>query len=207
VDVQTRTLPRRLHAISGLVPVGAFLVLHVIVNASALRGAAAYEDMVRRLRDRPLLLLIEIVLILVPILYHGLYGLYLVATRPTGDPGDPTGRRRLARFQRATGVPVFVFLLFHMWTTRLVGVRQHDHAGVDLFHWMQALLANPWARAAYSAGLLAATAHFSAGLWLASEDWGVARTRPARVAAGVAAAGVFVALSTLGLRTLAAFRL
>jgi succinate dehydrogenase / fumarate reductase cytochrome b subunit len=187
--------------------VGAFLVLHVIVNASALRGAAAYEDMVRRLRDRPLLLLIEIVLILVPILYHGLYGLYLVATRPTGDPGDPTGRRRLARFQRATGVPVFVFLLFHMWTTRLVGVRQHDHAGVDLFHWMQALLANPWARAAYSAGLLAATAHFSAGLWLASEDWGVARTRPARVAAGVAAAGVFVALSTLGLRTLAAFRL
>ena len=186
---------------------GAFLVLHVIVNASALRGAAAYEDMVRRLRDRPLLLLIEIVLILVPILYHGLYGLYLVATRPTGDPGDPAGRRRLARFQRATGVPVFVFLLFQMWTTRLVGVRQHDHAGVDLFHWMQALLANPWARAAYSAGLLAATAHFSAGLWLASEDWGVARTRPARVAAGVAAAGVFVALSTLGLRTLAAFRL
>jgi len=207
VDVRTRSLPRRLHAISGLVPVGAFLVLHVISNGSALRGAASYEEMVRRLRATPALLLVEVLLIFAPLLYHGLYGLYLLATRPTGDPADPPGRRRLARFQRATGVPVFFFLFFHVWTTRLVGVRQHDHGGVDLFHWMQALLANPWARAAYALGLLAATAHFSAGLWLSAEDWGLARSRSARITAAVVAAGVFISLATLGLRTIAAFRL
>ena len=207
MELARRSLPRRLHAISGLVPVGAFLVFHLVVNASAMRGAEAYERMVHRLQHLPLLVVLEFALILVPMAYHGLYGLYLAATRPSGDPGAPSARRRLAIFQRATGIPLFAYILFHLWTTRLVQVAQHDHESVDLFHWMQALSATPWIRTAHVLGLLCATAHFSVGLRLSAEDWGLARTPAAKAAAGVVAALVFVTLAVLGLRSLAAFRL
>ena len=102
-------------------------------------------------------------------------------------------------------MPLFAFILFHLWTTRLVQVR--DHGSIDLFHWMQALYASPWIRAAYVGGLLAATSHFSAGLWSVAEDWGLARTSAARFAAAAFSIGVFVALSSFGLRSLAAFRI
>ena len=207
MELARRSLPRRLHAISGIVPVGAFLVFHLVVNASAMRGAEAYERMVHRLQRLPLLVGLEFALILAPMAYHGLYGLYLAATRPSGDTGAPPARRRLAIFQRATGIPLFGYVLFHLWTTRLVQVAQHDHESVDLFHWMQALYANPWIRAAYVVGLLCATGHFSVGLRLSAEDWGLARTPASKTAAGALAAAVFLSLAVLGLRSLAAFRL
>jgi len=207
VELAHRSLSRRLHAISGIVPVGAFLVFHLAVNSSAMRGAEAYDQRVRRLQQLPFVVALEFALVLGPMAYHGLYGLYLAATRPTGDPDASASRRRLAIFQRATGIPLFAYVLFHLWTTRLVQVAQHDHKSVDLFHWMQALYANPWIRAAYVVGLLCATGHFSVGLRLSAEDWGLARTPASKTAAGALAAAVFLSLAVLGLRSLAAFRL
>ncbi|HEY1435816.1 MAG TPA: succinate dehydrogenase [Thermoanaerobaculia bacterium] len=202
MEARSRSLPRRLHAISGLVPVGGFLAFHLYSNAAALRGADAYDRTARRLQELPLALVLEVVLLFAPLIFHAVYGLFLMAEEPAGSG---SGRRPLAIFQRATGILVFVFILFHLWTTRLVQI--HDHESLDLFRVMQALWASPWIRAFYVAGLLAATSHFSAGLWSVADDWGLARTRPARVAAAVLAAAVFAALSAIGLRSLAAFRL
>lgn len=202
MEARFRNLPRRLHAISGLVPVGAFLAFHLYSNTAALRGADAYDQTARRLQEMPLALVLEIALILAPLTFHGIYGLFLMAAEPAGRRHD---RRGLAVFQRATGVLLFVFILFHLWTTRLVQVR--DHESLDLYRLMQALYANPWIRAFYVAGLLAATSHLCAGLWSFADDWGLARSRPARVAVAVLAAAIFAILSAIGLRSLAAFRL
>jgi len=207
VELARRSLARRLHAIFGIVPVGAFLLFHIAVNSSAIRGAEAYDQTIRRLQRLPFVVALEFGLVLLPMAYHGLYGLYLAATRPGGDPGSPPARRRLAIFQRATGIPLFAYVLFHLWTTRLVQVAQHDHESVDLFHWMQALYATPWIRAVYVLGLLCATSHFAVGLRLSAEDWGLARTPAAKRAVGAIAAAVFVSLAILGLRSLAAFRM
>jgi len=182
-------------------------VFHLAVNASAMRGAEAYDRTVHRLQQLPLVVALEFAFVLAPMAYHALFGLFLAATRPAGDPGSPPARRRLAIFQRVTGIPLFAYVLFHLWTTRLVQVAQHDHESVDLFHWMQALYATPWIRAAYILGLLCATAHFSVGLRLSAEDWGLARTPAAKMVAGAVSAAVFVSLAVLGLRSLAAFRL
>ncbi len=199
------TLARRLHSISGVVPVGAFLVLHLYANASAARGAEAYNETARRLQETPLAVFLEIALVVLPLLFHGIYGLFLAAVEPDGPADAGPERRGLAVFQRATGVLLFAFLLFHLWTTRLVQVR--DHESLDLFRLMQALYASPWISAFYVAGLLAATAHLSVGLFALTDTWGLARTRPARVGAALLAAGVFLALSAIGLRSLSFFRL
>ena len=195
-------LSRKLHSLTGVVPIGVFLAFHLATNASAVRGAEAYNAMARRLQGLPLVVAIELLLIAAPLFFHAVYGMFLMAS---DEPPSVGARRRLATAQRATGVVLFAFVLFHLWTARLVQI--HDHESLDLFRLMQSALANPWIRAAYFAGILSATFHFSAGLWTFAETWGIAMTpRSRRVVAAVSTV-VFLGLSALGFSTLSAFRL
>ncbi len=105
-----------------------------------------------------------------------------------------------------TGVGLFAFVLLHLWTARLVQIR--DHESLDLFRLMQAVLANPWLRAAYVVGLIAATFHFSAGLWTFAETWGLAATaRARRIVAAAAAAAYSRRFPRWASSALSAFRL
>jgi succinate dehydrogenase / fumarate reductase cytochrome b subunit len=205
LEAARRSRLRRLHSIAGIVPVGAFLAFHLFVNAQAARGADAYNAIAARLQALPLAVGLEIFVIALPIFFHGIYGLFVTATEPPGDGRPGRGRRALSIFQRVTGVLLFGFILFHLWTARLVQV--HDHQSLDLFRLMQAVLSSQWMHAAYVAGLLGATAHLSAGLFTFADAWSLARGRGARIAVAVTAALVFIALTGLGLRSIAAFRL
>jgi succinate dehydrogenase / fumarate reductase cytochrome b subunit len=205
VERAPRSRIRRLHSISGVVPIGAFLVLHLWTNAATAGGPDAYNAAAHRLQQVPLLVVLEVLLIGLPIFFHGIYGFFIAATEIAESEGRTPARRALAVFQRATGVAAFVFIMFHLWTSRLVQLS--DHGSLDLFHLMQASLANPVIRAVYVVGILAAASHLSAGLWTFCETWGLLPGRRARVAAAVAAAGLFCLLSGLGLRSLSAFRL
>jgi len=209
--VEARSRLRRLHSITGLVPAGGFLAFHLWTNLAAARGADAYDAAARRLQEMPFSLVAEILLIALPLAFHGVYGLYIMATESAGASVPPSTaaptplRRGLSRLQRATGVFVFAFLFFHLWTTRLVQVR--DHASVDLFRIVQAALGSRWIEAAYFAGVLAAILHVSAGVWTFADTWGLARTRGARTAAGVLAVAVFAVLTTWGVVSLNGFAL
>ncbi len=197
----------RAHSISGVVPVGTFLAFHLYVNASATRGADAYNATALRLQRLPLAVWAEVVCIVLPLAFHGVSGLFLTATtsaRALSDRPTPA-ERGMSILQRVTGIFLFPFLLFHLWTTRLVQIQ--DHESLDLFRVMQAALASPWIRAFYIAGTLAATSHLASGLWSASRSWGLAESPRARAASAVVAAGVFVALSAMGLAAVSAFRL
>jgi len=205
VEDARRNWPSRLHSISGIVPIGAFLALHLWTNASAVDGADAYNAAARRMQQVPLAVVWEIFLIGVPIFFHGVYGFYLAATDRPARAGRTPARRALAVFQRVTGAAAFAFILFHLWTARLVQL--HDHGNLDLFRLMQASLASPWIRAAYTAGILAAAGHFSAGVWTFCETWGFLPRSRARYAVALASAGVFFLLAGLGLKSLSAFRL
>src|SRR3954452_4675430 len=67
-------LLRRLHSLSGIVPVGAFLIEHFISNAFATNGPAAYTKQVELLSGFPFVFFLELFFIWIPIAYHGLYG-------------------------------------------------------------------------------------------------------------------------------------
>ncbi len=73
----TSFLLRRLHSLSGIVPIGAFLVEHFISNAFATRGPAAYAKQVEFLSSFPFVVGLELFGIWLPILYHALYGFYI----------------------------------------------------------------------------------------------------------------------------------
>ncbi|HEY2797338.1 MAG TPA: succinate dehydrogenase [Thermoanaerobaculia bacterium] len=197
---------RRLHSIAGVVPLGAFLAFHLFVNASARGGPEAYNATVHRLQQLPLLGIVEFVCLLAPLAFHAVGGLFLIATVPPGS--EPATRTRSGRaralLQRVTGVLLFAFILFHLWTARLVQIE--DHESLDLFHLMQSALANPWIRFVYFGGILAATGHLAAGLCSFAQTWGLARSSRARTAVAVFAVAVFLALAAVGIGAVASFR-
>src|SRR5512140_1217249 len=72
---------RRLHSLSGLVPIGFYMLFHVyLANAAVLAGRESFDAVAKGLESLPwfMLLLIEIFLLWLPIGFHGIYGLFIV---------------------------------------------------------------------------------------------------------------------------------
>ncbi len=68
---------RRLHSLSGIIPVGAFLLEHITSNAVATNGPSAYTDQVKFLTGLPFAFWLEVFGIYIPIAYHAFYGVYI----------------------------------------------------------------------------------------------------------------------------------
>jgi len=196
---------RRLHSLTGIVPVGGFLAFHLYENYTATRGADAYNKMTRGLQELPFAVAMEVLIIIVPLFYHGIYGLFITATSQPNTIASPYVRNWMYLIQRVTGVIVFAFILFHLWTTRFVQLS--DHESLDLFRQVQAAVANPWIYAFYVAGILSATYHLANGIWTFCIVWGITVGPRAQRRMGWISLAVFLALSYIGLTGIRAFRL
>jgi succinate dehydrogenase cytochrome b subunit len=196
---------RRLHSLSGIVPVGGFLAFHLYENYAATKGADAYNEMTHKLQTVPFAVALEIFVIAVPLFFHGVYGLFLTSTAKPNALSNRYTRNWMYFLQRATGVFVFAFLLFHYWTTRLVQL--HDHESLDLFRQVQAAVGNPWIYAFYVVGILSAVFHLSNGLWSFAIVWGITVSPAAQRRMAFVSTLVFVVLSVIGVRSISAFRL
>ena len=72
---ETSFILRRLHSLTGIIPLGGFLLFHFFENASARRGAEAFDEAVVKISQLPYLYVLEFGLLLGPLLFHALYGL------------------------------------------------------------------------------------------------------------------------------------
>jgi succinate dehydrogenase / fumarate reductase cytochrome b subunit len=196
---------RRLHSLSGIIPIGGFLAFHLFENYQATRGADAYNEMTHKLQTLPFAVAAEILIIAVPLVFHGVYGLFVTGTASPNPITNRYFRNFMYTLQRVTGVIVFAFILFHYWTTRLVQLT--DHESLNLFNQVQAAVANPWIYAFYIAGILSATFHLANGIWSFSIVWGITVGPQAQRRMLYVSFAVFVALSFLGVRSISAFRL
>jgi succinate dehydrogenase / fumarate reductase cytochrome b subunit len=196
---------RRIHSLSGIVPIGGFLAFHFYENYSARRGADAYNKAAHDLQQLPFALAMEVLIIIVPILFHGIYGLFITSTAQPNPIRNAYVRNFMYFLQRVTGVIVFAFILFHLWTTRLVQIQ--DHESLDLFRQVQAAVGNPWIYAFYIAGILSATFHLANGIWSFSIVWGLTVGPRAQRRMMYVSAAVFLLLSYVGIASIQAFRL
>ena len=77
---------RRLHSLSGVLPLGALLCYHMFENMSALaQPGSVRRDGQPRERDcspRPFFYALELVTIVLPLAYHALYGVWVRGDRP-----------------------------------------------------------------------------------------------------------------------------
>ena len=159
---------RRAFSLSGVVPLGAFLVVHLFLNARALGGGWAFAGTVDALDRLPGLPIVEALLVFAPLVFHGGLGLWLVATRRPLSPQAPYPRG-LRFAMRVTGVVVLAFLCVHLPALRfrVPGTRL---GGGELATLLDAELSStshgvPWRGLVYLVGTACVTLHFACGLW------------------------------------------
>src|SRR6202030_4345427 len=197
---------RRLHSLSGIVPVGAFLLEHILVsNSTAISGPDAYARQVSFLGNLPLVFFLELFGIWLPIAFHGLYGFY-VWYRGDGNTVEyPWAGNWMYTAQRWTGGIAFVYIVWHTWTMRFSGIDLHAYPSAS-FGKVQAEVLQPTLFLFYVAGLIAASWHFAYGVWLFCAKWGIVSGEKARKRFLVLCLAFFFVLSGVGLASLATFR-
>jgi len=197
---------RRLHSLTGIIPVGAFLFEHILIsNAAAIGGPTAYARQVRFLASLPLVPLLELFGVWLPILFHGLYGLY-IWYRGEANVGDyPWTGNWMYTAQRWTGIVAFAYIVWHTWTMRFTGVDLHEFPGASFGKVQGEVFQTPFFLF-YVAGLIAASWHFAYGIWLFCAKWGIVSGEKARKRFLALSIAFFFVLAGAGLASLTSFR-
>lgn len=212
-------LIRRLHSLSGLVPVGAFMCVHLLANASVLEGPEAFQKNVYSIHSLGSLLpVVEWVFIFIPILFHAIIGMVIVA----GGMPNNNQYRYAANYrytlQRATGMVAFVFIMLHVF---------HMHGWFHADVWLENVVRplNGAQFRAYSAastaglalqnyvwlvfyivGVLASVYHLANGMWTMGITWGVWTSAKAQARASVICSGFGVLLAAVSMGALFGMR-
>jgi succinate dehydrogenase / fumarate reductase cytochrome b subunit len=204
-DIQHYYL-RRLHSMTGIFPLGVFLVQHFFGNAYAVRGPEAFDHHAEFLLGLPYLLVLEIGLVFVPLVFHSIYGLIITAEGDLFRPGQGLGLRyhNLAYLlQRISGMLLVLFIAYHVWNTRVQGVffgQTVDYA------YMARYFAPTHEKVIYILGILSACYHFAHGLFNVTYKWGLTVSTWAQQGMIYVSYGVFAAMSAVGIHILFSFK-
>jgi len=193
-------LLRKLHSLSGLIPVGAFLAEHFWSNSAVLVSPDKYNSVSQELQTIPFRPFVELFLIALPILFHGGYGVYIWLAGKSNLSQYPWVKNWLYTLQRYTGLIAFAYIGWHIYTERWL---THGRSTYDTVY---SDLQNPWYLAFFVVGILASSFHLGVGIWNFLCKWGLAATVRAQRAAGGLGAVVGFTFSVVGILILISFR-
>lgn len=197
-------LLRRLHSLSGVVPVGAFLVTHLWTNARAVYGRESFNHAVGEIQAMPMLAYVELGAILLPLLFHAGYG-FVIAAQGSANVGRYAYTRNwMYLLQRVTGVVAFAFIALHLWQYRVqktLGVMRWQ----DFYGDLASTLNAPVMFAVYLFGITASVFHFANGLWNFGNSWGITQSPRAMKHSARLCLALGLALWGLGFNTLLHF--
>ncbi len=207
-------LLKRLHSLVGIIPVGAFLCFHLYTNATAFKGQEVYDRHVREIHDMPILFLVELCVIWIPILFHAILGVYIIYKGRYNSLRYPYVENIYFTVQRLTGMIAFVFIIYHVLTTRF----KFDLPDTSCFIAMQNELFNvksiaegatgfvpSWKFYFYILGILSACFHFCNGLWSFCINFGILQGQKIQKLSRIGFFVVGIILSVLGFISLAGF--
>lgn len=208
-------LIRRLHSLSGLVPVGAYMCVHLITNASVLAGASTFQDQVDTIhRLGPVLPLVEWTFIFLPIIFHAAMGVWIaVNCEPNSSTYNYASNIRYT-LQRATAWIALFFIFWHvfhmhgwfhneLWMDKVAkplfgGQFDPEHATSSAAAALSGLLA----KILYAIGVLSCVYHLANGIWTSGITWGLWTTPAAQRRANYVCAAFGVLFSIVGMGAL-----
>lgn len=212
-------LIRRLHSLSGLIPVGVFLVIHLTTNASILvpgMPGAEFQKSVERIHGLgPLLVPVEIVGIFIPLLFHAIIGFQIIFTGKPNAQAYPYGANIRYTLQRWTGIIAFFFIMYHVWQMHWLGAKLgggkfalHSESGdpTGAFTTAAAIQSAWYVAPLYALGVVASVYHLANGIWTALITWGITIRPRSQRAAGYVCAAVGILVGAIGLGALTGFK-
>jgi succinate dehydrogenase / fumarate reductase cytochrome b subunit len=201
---------RKLHQLSGIFPLGIFLLEHFYTNSKALTGAADFNNAVKDLQSIPYIIFVEIGGIFIPLIYHAVYGLVITAEARPNNLAYPYSRNWYYLIQRITGIILFLFITFHVLNFRfglvpglnMESVATHHDKAFEIvareFRMIPIFIV-------YMIGITATVWHFANGIWLFLVDWGITIGERAQRLTGYACIAFGVVLLLVGVNAAVAF--
>jgi len=201
---------RKLHQLSGIMPLGIFLLEHFYTNSKALTGAADFNNAVKDLQSIPYILFVEIGGIFIPLIYHAVYGLVITMEARPNNLNYPYPRNWFYTIQRITGLILFFFITFHVLNFRFgliphlnnISVANNPGQAFDIvsreFRMIPIFIV-------YLIGITATVWHLANGIWLFLVDWGITIGERAQRLTGYACIGFGVFLLLVGINAAVAF--
>jgi succinate dehydrogenase / fumarate reductase cytochrome b subunit len=196
---------RKLHSLLGVIPLGFFLLEHLLTNFEAFYGLEAFTEQIEWLISLPLVLVLEIFGIWLPLLYHGVYGLFIAFQARHNTNNFGYFRNWMFRLQRITGVITLIFVAWHIFETRVqVGLGNVEHSDLGLL--MHNILSDNLMFTLYLIGVIATAFHFSNGLWAFLVSWGITIGAKSQRISTYFTMGLFVIMSIMFVISLTSFR-
>ena len=198
----------RIHSITGVMPVGYYMVQHLALNTFSIAGAEKFNAVIEFFEGMPkhFLLAMEVGMIWIPLLFHAIYGLFIISRAKNNyfTTKYKWSENRMFFLQRVSGIAIFAFLLYHVFTTT-VAKYVSGNAETIKYAAMAERFQNPIVLAAYVLGILAASYHLGYGLWNFCIRWGITVTDAAQQRIQKISGVVFIAITLMGWAALVGF--
>ncbi len=201
-------LLHKIHSLTGIIPIGLFLVQHLTLNSFAFAGKEQFNAVIRffnEIMPHHLFFLMEWGVIFIPLLFHGLYGLLITSHGSTNVGSYNYFRNWMYVLQRVSGVLLVAYIGYHVYTTTFTARMQ----GLETIYYdaMAERLANPWIAFIYLAGITSATFHLANGVWNFAIRWGLVLSARSQQVFGYICLGLFAVLTGWGWFAFYAFRM
>jgi succinate dehydrogenase / fumarate reductase cytochrome b subunit len=176
----------RLHSLSGLLPVGAYMMVHLLTNATVLAGAATFQDQVDKIHALgPALPLVEWTFIFLPLIFHAVVGVLIIRSGISNTASYRYVNNVRYTLQRATAWIALFFIFYHVfqmhgwfhsewWRANVSGPLHGGQFNAEHATSSAALaLRSVVVQVFYVIGVLACVYHLCNGLWTMGITWGV----------------------------------
>ncbi len=184
--VRHEFLLRRLHSLSGLIPVGAYMVIHLLTNASVLDAPSTFQENVYRIHSLGRgLVFVEWGFIFLPLIFHAVFGVIIIRGGLPNSGNYPYANNIRYTLQRVSGVIAFLFIFWHVfhmhgwfhgqtWLTNVAeplgGAEFRPYNAASSLTLALRGIVVP---TLYAIGVVACVFHLANGIWTMGITWGV----------------------------------
>jgi succinate dehydrogenase / fumarate reductase, cytochrome b subunit len=201
-------LLRRLHSLSGIVPIGLFVCFHLFANSTAIFSADNYNVIIKFLRSIPFLHYVEWAALFGPIAFHAIYGVIIVSSAKPNHVKYNNSENWRYFLMRVTGMIALVYIVYHIFQFRLVEDLDYNYmaksmVGVQEIPYLPAIpFLNPFSIYwFYIIGIVATVFHFANGVWSFCITWGITVSHKSQQMVAAFSLVIFAVLTFLGVAT------
>lgn len=192
----------KLHSLTGVIPIGFYMLQHLTLNSFSFAGEEKFNAVIAFFAAIPphILLVLEIGVLGLPILFHGVYGLFIVNRGEQNyfNTKYKWSQNRMYSFQRWSGIVLFFLLIAHVMTTT-VAAKLNGHQAIEYAAWHEKLTSHGYiVLIIYMLGIVAASYHLSYGVWNFCIRWGITISPKSQESVQKFSLGMFFVVTALG---------
>jgi len=194
---------RRIHSLTGIIPVGLFLVYHLYLQLYLHSGAEVYNREINSFYDSPLAIWALIFIVYIPLFFHAFFGIRLIFESRI-QTSYTYFSHILFWLQRISGIGVLLFVIAHIWNTQLspwiygTWGSHYEHLSNGFADPQSGILT----KSVYLLGILGAVFHFSNGINTFCITWGISLTPRSQKRVLIFSIFIFIILFTSAIYSL-----